>query len=71
MAKKKTKATVKETVVEQVVEQPIETIVAPPKPKVQKEVKPSWEIKDRVYYLTSQNQSLFQEVYKSSGYLLV
>ncbi len=66
MAKKKTKAAVKETVVEQVVEQTVETIVAPPKPKVQKEVKPSWEIKDRVYYLTSNNKPISRSI-KSSG----
>ena len=66
MAKKKTKAAVKETVVEQVVEQAAETIVAPPKPKVQKEVKPSWEIKDRVYYLTSNNKPISRSI-KSSG----
>jgi len=66
MAKKKTKAAVKETVVEQVVEQTIETVVAPPKPKVQKEVKPVWEIKDRVYYLTSDKKPLSRSI-KSSG----
>ena len=64
MAKKKTTAT---KVVEQVVEQPVETVVAPPKPKVEKQVvKPSWEIKDRVYYLTSQNKPLSRSI-KSSG----
>ena len=66
MAKKKTKAAVKETVVEQVMEQPVETVVAPPKPKVQKEVKPSWEIKDRVYYLTGNKKPLSRSI-KSSG----
>ena len=66
MAKKKTKAAVKETVVEQVVEQAVETVVAPPKPKVQKEVKPSWEIKDRVYYLTGNKKPLSRSI-KSSG----
>ena len=65
MAKKKTKAAVKETVVEQVVEQTVETVVAP-KPKVQKEVKPSWEIKDRVYYLTGNKKPLSRSI-KSSG----
>ena len=63
MAKKKTTAT---KVVEQVVEQPVETVVAPSKTKVQKEVKPSWEIKDRVYYLTSHNKPLSRSI-KSSG----
>ena len=66
MAKKKTKAAVRETVVEQVVEQTVETVVAPPKPKVQKEVKPVWEIKDRVYYLTSDKKPLSRSI-KSSG----
>ena len=67
MAKKKTKAAVKETVVEQVMEQPVETVVAPPKPKVEKQVvKPSWEIKDRVYYLTSNKKPLSRSI-KSSG----
>ena len=67
MAKKKAKAAVKETVVEQVVEQPVETVVAPPKPKVEKQVvKPSWEIKDRVYYLTSNKKPLSRSI-KSSG----
>lgn len=66
MAKKKTKAAVKETVVEQVVEQTVETVVAPPKPKVQKEVKPFWEIKDRVYYLKGNRKPLSRSI-KSSG----
>ena len=67
MAKKKTKAAVKETVVEQVVEQTVETVVAPPKPKVEKQVvKPSWEIKDRVYYLTSNKKPLSRSI-KSAG----
>jgi len=64
MAKKKTTAT---KVVEQVVEQPVETVVAPPKPKVEKQVvKPSWEIKDRVYYLTGNKKPLSRSI-KSSG----
>jgi len=67
MAKKKTKAAVKETVVEQVVEQSVETVVAPLKPKVEeKVVKPSWEVKDRIYYLTSNNKPLSRSV-RSSG----
>ena len=67
MAKKKTTAAVKETVVEQVMEQPVETVVAPLKPKVEKQVvKPSWEIKDRVYYLTSNKKPLSRSI-KSSG----
>ena len=44
MAKKKETA----KAVEQVVEQEVETIVAQPKPKVNK---PSWQIKDRIYVL--------------------
>ena len=66
MAKKKTKATVKETVAQQVMEQPIETVVAPLKPKVEKQTKPSWEIKDRVYYLTGSKKPLSRSI-KSSG----
>ena len=67
MAKKK-KETAKavEEVVEQVVET-VETTVAPPKPKVQKqEVKPSWEIKDRMYYLKGDAKPLSRSI-KSSG----
>ncbi len=63
MAKKKTTAT---KVVEQVVEQSVETIVAPPKPKVQKEIKPSWEVKDRMYYLKGNKKPLSRSI-KSSG----
>ena len=63
MAKKKTTAT---KVVEKVVEQPIETVVAPPKTQVKKEVKPSWEIKDRVYYLTGNKKPISRSI-KSSG----
>ena len=67
MAKKKTTTAVKETVVEQVMEQPVETVVAPLKPKVEKQVvKPSWEIKDRVYYLTSNKKPLSRSI-KSAG----
>jgi hypothetical protein len=63
MAKKKTTAT---KVVEKVVEQPVETVVAPPKTQVKKEVKPSWEIKDRVYYLTGNKKPISRSI-KSSG----
>ena len=63
MAKKKT-TTVK--AVEQVVEQPVETVVAPPKPKVEKQTKPSWEIKDRIYYLKGDAKPLSRSI-KSSG----
>ena len=63
MAKKKTTAT---KVVEKVVEQPVETVVAPPKTQVKKEVKSSWEIKDRVYYLTGNKKPISRSI-KSSG----
>ena len=63
MAKKKTTTT---KVVEKVVEQPVETVVAPPKTQVKKEVKPSWEIKDRVYYLTGNKKPISRSI-KSSG----
>ena len=59
MAKKKTTAT---KVVEKVVEQPVETVVAPPKTQVKKEVKPSWEIKDRVYYLTGNKKPISRSI---------
>tara|TARA_Y100000015_G_scaffold33860_1_gene34008 strand:+ start:1576 stop:2415 length:840 start_codon:yes stop_codon:yes gene_type:complete len=58
MAKKKTTTNKS---VEEVVEQSVETVetaIAPPKPKVKKEVKPTWEIKDRVYYLTKNKKPL-------------
>jgi len=59
MAKKKTKPAVKETVVEQVMEQTVETVVAPPKPKVEKQVsKPSWEVKNRTYFLKNNRKPL-------------
>ena len=66
MAKKKTTT---DKAVEQVVEQTIETVetvVAPPKPKVQKQVKPSWEIKDRIYYLKGNRKPLSRSI-RSSG----
>jgi hypothetical protein len=65
MAKKKTTAT---KVVEKVVEQPVETVVAPPKTQVKKEVKPSWEIKDRVYYLKGNNKPLSRSIKSSNIY---
>jgi len=65
MAKKKTTAT---KVVEQVVEQPVETVVAPPKPIIKKQTKPSWEIKDRVYYLTNKRRPLSYMVRSSNIY---
>ena len=74
MAKKKqtTKVeepVVKETVVEQVVEQTVETVVAPPKPKVEKQVvKPSWEIKDRVYYLKNKQKPLSRSIRSANIY---
>ena len=66
MAKKKT-TTVK--AVEQVVEQPVETVVAPPRPTVKKQqVKPSWEIKDRVYYLKGNKKPLSKSIRASNVY---
>ena len=65
MAKKKTTTT---NVVEQVVEQPVETVVAPPKLKVQKEVKPSWEIKDRIYYLKGNQKPLSRMIRSANIY---
>jgi hypothetical protein len=65
MAKKKTTTT---NVVEQVVEQPVKTVVAPLKPKVQKEVKPSWEIKDRIYYLKGNQKPLSRMIRSANIY---
>tara|TARA_Y100000015_G_scaffold26170_1_gene25272 strand:+ start:6229 stop:7068 length:840 start_codon:yes stop_codon:yes gene_type:complete len=62
MAKKKSKAAVKETVVEQVVDQVVETVVEPPKQKVEKQVKPTWEIKDRVYFLKGNKKPLSKSI---------
>ena len=62
MAKKKAKATVKETVEEQVVDQVVETVVEPPKQKVEKQVKPTWEIKDRVYFLKGNKKPLSKSI---------
>jgi hypothetical protein len=64
MAKKKVAAT---EVAEQIVEQTVDKTVASKTSKgVQKQVEPSWEIKDRVYYLKSNNKPLSRSV-KSSG----
>ena len=65
MAKKKTTT---DKTVEQVVEQTVETVVAPPKPKIQKQTKPEWEIKDRVYYLTNKRRPLSYMVRSSNIY---
>ena len=65
MAKKKTTAT---KVVEQVVEQPVETVVAPPKPKVEKQIKPSCEIKDRLYYLSGGRKPLSKMIKSANIY---
>jgi len=68
MAKKKTTTDeAVEQVVEQVVET-VETVVAPPKPKVQKQIKPSWEVKDRVYYLKAKNKPLSRSIKSSNVY---
>lgn len=66
MAKKKTATKVAKEVVEQTVETVVETVVAPPKPIVKKEAKPSWEIKDRIYYLQGDHKPLSRMV-KSAG----
>jgi hypothetical protein len=50
------------------VEQPVETVVAPPKTQVKKEVKPSWEIKDRVYYLTGNKKPISRSIKSSNIY---
>jgi len=63
MAKKKTTT---DKAVEQVVEQSVETVIAPPKPIVKKQTKPSWEIKDRMYYLKGNKKPLSRSI-KSSG----
>ena len=62
MAKKKAKAAVKETVEEQVVDQVVEAVVEPPKQKVEKQVKPTWEIKDRVYFLKGNKKPLSKSI---------
>ena len=46
-----------------VVETPV---VETPKPKKVEPAKPKWEIKDRVYYLTSNNKPISRSI-KSSG----
>tara|TARA_R100000951_G_scaffold43691_1_gene36908 strand:- start:60 stop:899 length:840 start_codon:yes stop_codon:yes gene_type:complete len=66
MAKKKTATKVAKEVVEQTVETVVETVVAPPKPIVKKEAKPSWEIKDRIYYLQGDQKPLSRMI-KSAG----
>ena len=65
MAKKKTTT---DKAVEQVVEQTVEAVVAPPKPIVKKQTKPSWEIKDRVYYLTNKRRPLSYMIRSSNIY---
>ena len=62
MAKKKAKAAVKETVEEQVVDQVVDTVVEPPKQKVEKQVKPTWEVKDRVYFLKGNKKPLSKSI---------
>jgi len=71
MAKKKTTATkvaeqVIEETTEQVVEQTVETVVVPQKIKTQKQSKPKWEIKDRVYYLKN-NAKPISKMIRSSN----
>jgi hypothetical protein len=63
MAKKKTTAT---KVVEKVVEQPIQTVVAPKEVKTQKQSKPKWEIKDRVYYLKNNARPISKMIRSSN-----
>ena len=65
MAKKKTTT---DKAVEQVVEQTVETVVAPPKPTVKKENKPSWEIKDRLYYLKGKQKPLSRSIKSANVY---
>ena len=63
MAKKKTKVEVEET--PQVVETPV---VETPKIKKVESAKPSWEIKDRVYYLKSNKKPLSYMIRSSNIY---
>ena len=63
MAKKKTKVEVEET--PQVVETPV---VETPKIKKVEPAKPSWEIKDRVYYLKSNKKPLSYMIRSSNIY---
>jgi hypothetical protein len=63
MAKKKIKVEVEET--PQVVETPV---VETPKPKKVEPAKPSWEIKDRVYYLKSNKKPLSYMIRSSNIY---
>ena len=63
MAKKKTTT---DKPVEQVVEQTVETVVAPTNQKIQKQAKPSWEIKDRIYWLNRNRKPLSYSI-NSSG----
>jgi hypothetical protein len=63
MAKKKTTT---DKAVEQVVEQTVEAVVAPTNKKIEKQAKPSWEIKDRIYWLNRDRKPLSYSV-KSSG----
>ena len=63
MAKKKTTT---DKAVEQVVEQTVEAVVAPTNKKIEKQAKPSWEIKDRIYWLNRNRKPLSYSV-KSSG----
>ena len=74
MAKKKTATKVAKEVVEQsteviaetVAETIVEPAVVPQKTIAKKETKPSWEIKDRVYYLAGNKKPLSRSI-KSSG----
>ena len=72
MAKKKTKAAVKETVVEQevveVMEQPtmVKETIETPKPKAKKKTEPTWEIKDRVYFLKGNKKPLSKSIRSSN-----
>ena len=65
MAKKKTTT---DKAVEQVVEQTIETVVATQKPKFEKQTKPSWEIKDRIYYLKGNRRPLSKMIRSANIY---
>ena len=65
MAKKKTTT---DKAVEQVIEQTVETVVAPQKPKVEKQIKPSWEIKDRIYYLKGNRRPLSKMIRSANIY---
>ena len=71
MAKKAKKVVVKEPQIQEEIAIKTAPVVQQPKPNKVEPKKPSWEIKDRVYYLTKKRRPLSYMVKSAGIYFLM